>query len=310
MRCFVFRQGILFYKRIRLPKLCVFAYAKLVVRQNINTLEIFATFVRKQEFGYGLQFRVIVIDAFEQRQSDFDVIPVVQQKPYVFKNQGIVYAREFRVTFGVHVLDVEQKQIRKSSRTEYCFRSGVTAGFHSRVDSTLAAGGKQTDDSFGLHERFPAAQGHASAGQFVKGSVLFHHVENSGKGHLLADHIQSGRRALFFAPPTADTVLIGEQCVSLWCHDMHPSGAHGSTGSAIRAELSLYHHLWSALLTFRIGAPLATQGAALEKDQRAYPIPIMGIVLLDIKDVGFSFHHGGSRSALGGRCPPNPLAGE
>ena len=128
-------------------------------------------------------------------------------------------------------------------------------------------------------------------------------VHKLGNGSHLPVDGQGGSRAGLFAIAAAGAfdrsihemlAPVGGEFV-----DIHRAGR--DTGTMPRASVLLVHDLELPRLAFRVRAPLAAQGASLEKHHGADPGAVVHVVFLDVEDEGFSFDHFGLFACCGAR---------
>ena len=101
----VVRNGVL------LVQLGIFAHAHIVVRKQINTLEIFSFSMASQKPAYSMHFGIIIVVSLKHGHADVHIAAIFKQPLQIGQNKFVAHAGQFIVLFRVHVLDVEQKQV-------------------------------------------------------------------------------------------------------------------------------------------------------------------------------------------------------
>ena len=179
-----------------------------MVGEQINSLQIFHTFVIIQKFSYGVHLFRIVVVSLQQGHADAHVAAVFKQPAQVRQYGLVAHACEGIVLFRIHVLDVEEEEINHFGKLAHHFGAGIAARFHGGVDALVLAGQQQICHGFRLEHGLAAANGNAPAGALVKGPVLFHHFQQFRNPLAFARDGQRPLRAGLDAAPAGDAVKL------------------------------------------------------------------------------------------------------
>lgn len=191
----------------------------------------------------------------------------------------------------IHLLEVEINEV-------YVIKAGLellivaaAAGLDRHVDAVLAALLAHREQELGLHQRFAAGEGHATAGVLEVIAILINLLEKLINCVILAEelsrfsgtHTRTGSAAgAFFTVIMQGTVLVERDRAAF---------AHLCAEAAAHAFCSVEGDLGVEVDRLRIGAPEAVQTATLEKDCGAHPSAVMNGALLNVYYSPSQFFH-------------------
>jgi len=194
------------------------------------------------------------------------------------------------VRFAVHLLDVEQEQVRLAEQRLEEHGIRLAAGIDADMQGLVLAGIHQSHEEIRLHGALPAAESHAAAGIAEKSGILADDAHDlldlvlppgqaAGRGGALGGALAAARAARKVAPD--DLILFRNG----------PVPADLAATTAAGTQVRKKHELGRRGLRFGIAAPQAAQRTALEKNGGPQSGAVMHGHALDVVE-GSSWSHG------------------
>lgn len=152
----------------------VFVFAKLMKRQQLH----FVCSGFSERFGKMPGIFDRVVKAWNHRNSNMNIVSLVNSILHIFYNDLIKNAGSFFMLVRIPVLEVHIDPVdvfHDLCESFFLYKAGR---FASRMQTVLMSGFQQVLGKPGLHQQLASGQGDAAVAFFIKHSVLFDDIQH------------------------------------------------------------------------------------------------------------------------------------
>ena len=233
-----------------------------------------------------LDIFLVVVDPGHQWDADVDLRPALRQQLEVVEDALVGHPGPLLVPGRIDELEVIEKKVGRLGHLEQQLAWRKAGGIHRPVDAALPQGPQQGKQKLGLLQRFAAGDGHPALAVRKEDPLAIDHRQHLVNRHQSPRHLGGGGRADLGTGTAGGTAgKIGDDAGL--GQGTGPLRAGLDAGPAADALGAVVHLLHLGRDAFRVMAPGAAQGAALEEDGNANTWPVVDRIFFDVEDTAF-----------------------